>query len=219
MPAKKKVTTDLVISAYMDYVLEHDQRPKSVFAFAKENNFDEAGFYNFFGSFEAVEQAIFKAFFDNTLKVLHQSEEFMEYDARNKLLSFYFTFFENLTANRSYVVYALNRHKHNMKTLRVLSKLQHEFGKFIDNLEIETLNLNEENLNKVQAAAIRNSAWLQLLMTIKFWLDDTSASFQKTDIFIEKSINASFELLNIKPVQSILDLGKFMFKEKMNFKA
>lgn len=219
MPAKKKVTTDLIISAYMDYVLEHNQKPKSVFTFAKENNFEEAKFYDFFGSFEAVEQEIFKAFFDNTLKVLHQSDEFPEYDARNKLLSFYFTFFENLTANRSYVVYALNRHKHNMKTLRALSQLQHEFGKFIDELGIETINMNEENLNKVQAAAIRNGAWLQLLMTIRFWLEDNSASFQKTDIFIEKSLNATFELMNIKPLQSIIDLGKFMFKEKMNIKT
>jgi hypothetical protein len=219
MPAKKKVTTDLIISAYMDYVLEHNQKPKSVFAFAKENNFDEAKFYDFFGSFEAVEQAIFKAFFDNTLKLLHQSEEFSGYDAKNKLLSFYFTFFENLTANRSYVVYALNKHRIKIEVLKSLTLLQNEFGKFIDDLGIETINMNEENLNKAQALTIRNSAWLQLLVTIKFWLKDSSASFQKTDIFIEKSLNATFELMNIKPLQSIVDLGKFMFKEKMNIKT
>ena len=219
MPAKKKVTTNLIISAYMDYVLEHDQKPKSVFAFAKENNFDEAKFYAFFGSFEAVEQAIFKVFYDNTIKLLHQSEEFSGYDAKNKLLSFYFTFFENMTANRSYVVYALSNHKQNLKALQTLSALQKEFGKFIDELGIETFNMNEEKLNKVQDATLRNSAWIQLLMTINFWLEDTSASFQKTDIFIEKSINASFELLNIKPIQSLIDLGKFMFKEKMNIRT
>jgi hypothetical protein len=52
---------------------------------------------------------------------------------------------------------------------------------------------------------------------MKFWMDDSSASFEKTDIFIEKSVNASFELMNIKPIQSLVDLGKFILKE--NFKT
>jgi hypothetical protein len=57
------------------------------------------------------------------------------------------------------------------------------------------------------------------LITIKFWLDDTSAAFEKTDIFIEKAVNTSFDLVNIKPLESLIDLGKFLFKEKMNLKV
>ncbi|PIV19236.1 MAG: heat-shock protein, partial [Flavobacteriales bacterium CG03_land_8_20_14_0_80_35_15] len=67
-----------------------------------------------------------------------------------------------------------------------------------------------------QEKSLEESAWIQLLITMKFWLDDTSASFEKTDIFIEKSLNASFDLLNVQPLKSIIDLGKFLFKEKMN---
>jgi hypothetical protein len=51
---------------------------------------------------------------------------------------------------------------------------------------------------------------------MKFWLDDTSPSFEKTDIFIEKSVNTSFDVLNIQPLKSVIDLGKFLFKEKMH---
>ena len=50
---------------------------------------------------------------------------------------------------------------------------------------------------------------------MKFWLDDSSASFEKTDIYIEKSVKATFELLNIAPVDSLIDFGKFIFKEKV----
>ena len=53
------------------------------------------------------------------------------------------------------------------------------------------------------------------MMIMKFWLDDTSPSFEKTDIFIEKSVHAGFDLIDIKPLKSVLDLGKFLFKEKM----
>lgn len=216
MPPKKNITADFIINEYMDYVLEHNRQPKSVYAFAKENNFDESKFYKYFGSFDAVEVKIFSMFFDNTLNVLSKNEDYQSYDARNKLLSFYFTFFENLTANRSYVVYALNKHKDKLKTWKALSALKSAFGKFVDGLDIDTLDLREENLNKIQKSTIRNSAWVQLLITMKFWMDDSSASFEKTDVFIEKSVNASFEIMNIKPIQSLVDLGKFILKENMN---
>ena len=47
-------------------------------------------------------------------------------------------------------------------------------------------------------------------------MDDTSASFEKTDVFIEKSVNTSFDVLQVTPLKSVIDLGKFLFKEKMN---
>jgi hypothetical protein len=53
-------------------------------------------------------------------------------------------------------------------------------------------------------------------MTIKFWLDDNSKGFEKTDIFIEKSVNASFDILDTTPLKSVIDFGKFLFKEKIN---
>lgn len=215
MAKKKNISDQNIISFYMDYVLEHDAQPKSVYSFAKANNFDEAKFYEHFGSFKAIEEQVFKAFFDNTLKVLMSSEDYQSFDARNKLLSFYFTFFENLTANRSYVLFALNQHKNRMKGLAVLSELKKVFTIYIDSLDIETLDVKEERIDKFQRRAMQESAWIQLLMTMKFWMDDSSSSFEKTDIFIEKSVNTSFDVLNIAPLKSVIDLGKFLFKEKM----
>jgi hypothetical protein len=219
MTTKKKITADFIVEAYMDYVLENDEQPKSVYAFARLNNFDEAKFYTHFGSFDAVENKIFTLFFENSLKVLLKSEEYETYDPRNKLLSFYYTFFENLTANRSYVIFALNKYKDNLKGWKGLTGLKSAFGAYVDELNIETIDLKEEKLTKVQKAAIRNSAWLQLLITLRFWMDDQSPSFEKTDIFIEKSVNTSFDLLNIKPLQSLVDLGKFIWKENMHSKV
>lgn len=214
MAKKKNLSETDIISFYMDYVLEHNENPKSVYAFAKGNNFEESVFYKYFGNFEAIEAHVFKAFFDNTLTLLLKSEDYLNFDARNKLLSFYFTFFENLTANRSYVVYALNQHKNQLKNLKVLSGLKKDFANYISTLDIETLNLKKEELEKIQKRALEESAWVQLLLTLKFWIDDTSAGFEKTDIFIEKSINSSFDVLDIAPIKSVIDFGKFLFKEK-----
>lgn len=215
MAKKKNITENNLISFYMDYVLEHNEQPKSVYSFAKQNNFDEALFYNFYGSFDAIEKNIFKTFFDNTLSTLHKSEEYGIYEPRDKLLSFYFTFFENLTANRSYVLHAFKADKNKLKNVAKLSELKNAFTDYIDHLEIEMLDMKEEKITKFQQKTLKESAWLQLMVTIKFWMDDTSKGFEKTDIFIEKAVNTSFDFLDTQPLKSIIDLGKFLYKEKV----
>ena len=216
MAKKKNITKNDIISLYMEYVLTNNEKPKSVFAFAKENNFEEAIFYRYFGSFIAVEEGIFTAFFYNTHAILEKSEDYTSFDAKNKLLTFYYTFFENLTANRSYIVYALEGNKNQLKSFKILSGLKKSFGDYIDDLGIETFDIENDRLSRLQERSIKESAWFQLLVTMKFWLDDTSPSFEKTDIFIEKSLKASFDLIDTTPIKSIIDLGKFLFKEKMH---
>ncbi len=202
----------------MDFVLEHSIEPKSVYSFAKYHNFEEAKFYEHFGGFDAIEQGVFKAFFENTLKALEASKEYADFEPRNKLLSFYYTFFENLTANRSYVLYALHKHKNSLKSLTILSELKTIFSQYILDLEIELIDLKQEKLEALQNKGLKDSAWLQLLLTLKFWMDDNSSSFEKTDVYIEKSVNASFDVLNIVPIKSLIDFGKFIFKEKIQMR-
>ncbi|WP_179346480.1 TetR family transcriptional regulator C-terminal domain-containing protein [Winogradskyella ursingii] len=215
MAKKKTIKQSDIIDAYMDHVLMHDHKPKSVYAFAKDNNFDEQKFYEFFASFEALEQSIFKIFFENAQTALEKSDDYKNFDTRNKLLSFYFTFFEILTANRSYVVHAIDNDKNQLKSLKKLSKLKKHFTNYIEFLDIKSIDLKQEQLEKIQNRSIKESMWLQLLLTIKFWLDDTSASFEKTDIYIEKSVNSSFDLMDTTPLQSLIDFGKFIYKEKI----
>ena len=213
------ITASRIIEFYMDYVLKNDKQPASVYIFSKENNFDEAIFYNFYANFDAVEKSIFNTFCENTLNALSQSTDYKTYDSRTKLLSFYYTFFENLTANRSYVVYALNKYKNSLRNLSALQELKKSFLVFIDTLEVETFKIEQEKIAKMQEKGMKESYWIQLLLTLKFWLDDSSVGFEKTDIFIEKSVNTSFDLMDIKPLKSAIDFGKFLLKEKMNFKV
>ncbi|WP_343329182.1 TetR family transcriptional regulator C-terminal domain-containing protein [Polaribacter staleyi] len=217
MARKKNINKDNLISWYMEFVLENNHQPKSVFSFAKENNFEETDFYKFYGSFDVLEEAIFSEFFHHTITVLSKSEDYETFDARNKLLSFYFTFFEILTANRSYLVYALENSNSDFKKLKTLKGLRKEYINYVQNIGIEKIDLKHEKLEKIQDKSIQESSWFHLLVTLKFWLDDVSPSFEKTDLFIEKSINARFDLMDIKPLQSIIDFGKFILKEKVNF--
>ena len=216
MSKKNTPTQNSLIKLYMAYVLEHNHAPKSVYAFAKSNGFEESEFYTFFANFDSLESTIFSLFFTNTIEILESSKDYPTYDSRNQLLSFYFTFFENLTANRSYVVYALSENCNKLENLKKLKSLRSKFLNYIDELDIEVLQIKNKQLELLKDGIVQESYWVQLMITLKFWLDDTSTSFDKTDIFIEKSINASFDLISISPLKSVVDLGKFLFKEKIS---
>ncbi len=214
MARKKKISEESIISYYMEYVLTNNNNPISVYSFSKEYNFNEEDFYKLFGSFELLEQSIFNIFFKKTINLLKDSNDYLSYGARNQILSFYYSFFELLTVNRSYVVYALGPNKNNLNKLKTLKLLKHSFTNYVKELDITLIEVKLDSINNLQNTTLKESAWIQFLLTIKFWLEDSSPSFEKTDIFIEKAVNTSFDIMDIKPINSIIDLGKFLYKEK-----
>ena len=215
--ATKKTTLskEKIVSLYMEYVLEHDEKPKSVFKFSKLNNIPETEFYSFFGTIESIEKEIFNMFFEKTISLLQKDKDFESYDMRSKLLSFNFTFFELLTANRSYVVMALKESGSPLKSMTQLSGLRKSYNEFVTEIITEEIRTKQEQFQNFQEKAIQEASWFQLLLTMKFWMDDTSPALEKTDIYIEKSINTAFELFNVAPLDSLIDFGKFIFKEKI----
>ena len=218
MAKKKEITNQDILGFYIDYFLENNKAPHSVYKFAKQYNFEEAVFHANFSSFEQIEKTFFTSLFQQTMGLLEKSDDFDSYDARTKLLSFYFTYFEMLTANRSFTVALLKEDKNKLKSLSKLTELRKHFKQFFDTLEIEKIDLKQEKLIEFQEKTMSEMAWFQFLFTLKFWIEDTSLSFEKTDIFIEKSVNTSFDLMDIAPLKSLIDFGKFMWQEKASFK-
>ena len=208
---KKEMTREKLISLYMDEVLDNAQSPGTVYKFCKENKIGEEDFYKHFGSFEALEKAVWNQFFEHTRDLLHKSSEYPQFSTREKLLTFYFTFFEVLTANRSYVLYALNKDKRPLKNLEQLQQLRKQVKTFAKSLD------DDSKVMLLKSPAVFSEAvWLQLLFLLKFWKDDSSPQFESTDVAIEKSVNTLFDLFNTAPLERVLDLGKFLWKEKMS---
>ena len=211
---KSKITKESIVSMFMNYTLEHNEKPKSVYLFTKTNDLTEAEFYTFFGNLESIDKIIYDMFFERTMELLQKDANYETYDMKSKLLSFYFTFFELLTANRSYVLMSLHQNKNQLKNLAQLASFRTNFKQFIAEITTEEFLIDQEKLQELQEKAIQESAWIQFLLTLKFWMEDSSAAFEKTDIYIEKSVKLSFDLLNIAPINSLIDFGKFIFKEK-----
>ena len=211
----KTINSEKVLSDYGNYLLTHGERPKNIFVFAKENHFDEKEFYQFFSSFEHLEKEILKHFFQKSLELSLEIEGYEDMSAKERLLNLYFIFFENLTMNRSLVLMILG--KKNLSTLQKLHELKSEHQKFIKTLDFNDLEILEkakDSIKNFNEKSREEALWLHFLSIVEFWQKDESPSFEKTDLFIEKTIDTGFEFLNNEPLKKIIDLGKFLWKEK-----
>jgi ubiquinone biosynthesis protein COQ9 len=52
------------------------------------------------------------------------------------------------------------------------------------------------------------------LSIIDFWIKDDSKLFEKTDTLIEKSVNTTMDWMARTPLDSLFDLGKFLFQNR-----
>jgi len=207
------VDDNQIISLYINSVLENNEPPKNIFLFCKQNNIEESEFYSFFGSFDAVKQTVWVKFFENAVEAISKEPSYHSFTNKNKLLTLYFTLFEILTLNRSYILYSLKDNKEGLKNLRDLKLFRNHFKDFIVTLLKSESSEKHQKVAKVTEPVFSEGGWLQFLFILKFWIDDSSKGFEKTDIVIEKSVNTIVDLLDTKPLENLFDLGKFLWKE------
>ena len=214
------VTKKYILEKYSETILENDISPKNVYAFCKENNISEKDFYQYFANFEEIEKEYLLYFFEESMSLIIADENYFSLHGKEKLLSLYYTYFEQLTLNRSLILYIFQKVKNPLKQMAQLGKLKPAFLQFLHTLELESFDMNSnikdvEKLAKLKKKGVEEIFWGNFVATVKFWMEDTSPSFEKTDIFIEKSVAASLELTEAQPFKRLVDFGKFIFKEQM----
>lgn len=212
------LTRDFIFTQYSEYLLNHGDRPKNVYLFAKENDFEEKDFYHFFSGFEHVEKEILNHFFQKSVALVTGQGEQVS-SAKEQLLNLYFVFFENLNINRSIVLKILGDNK--LQSLKILETLRGSFIDFTNSLDFENWEMAEkasEKLRNLNTKSRQAAMWLHLISVLEFWKMDQSPDFEKTDIFIEKTIDTGFEFLYNEPLRKAIDLGKFLWKEKFKIR-
>jgi len=209
----KKMTVDMVLTKYMEYVLEHEMAPKSVYKFCKVAGIKEEDFYLLYGSLPSLQKGIWEQFYGNAFNVMQENKEFAAFSNKDKMLTFFYTFFEILTLNRSYVLFTLDQSNNPMKNMEQLKGLRKNIKHFAKDL-IEDGNA-EKNLRitRHNPQIFSEGAWFQFLFILRFWMKDDSARFEKTDMVIEKSVNTIFDVFDNTPLDNIVDFGKFLYKE------
>ena len=210
MATVKKIT-----SGYIEFLLLNGRKPHSVFELTKKLKMEETEFYAHFPNLDKIPQSIPLTALKETMTRLENDAQYDTFSSREKILSLFYTLFEELKENRSYYLFSYTDIQHSATQSKdwkpFLEKLQEE----MDNL------LNEAK----QQEEIKDRAFIgehyakgyKLIFTYLFrvWLKDESAELTTTDAAIEKSINLSFDLLGSNQLDSLLDFGKFAFKTKV----
>ena len=216
--AKKKEKKDhrqLILEGFVSHVLEHGKEPASIFKFAKDLKIKEAEFYNYFTSFDSIKSAIWVAIFEETHRQLEEQEVYKEYAVREKFLSFLFTWVEELKKSRSYLLALYSNKVTTFKNLPTDTReFKEKFSDFASELILEGKETQEIASRPLITEKYDEALWLQVGFVFRYWLDDTSPRFEKTDAAIEKSVNFAFDLMGKSALDSFLDLAKFLYQSK-----
>ena len=199
-----------VKKAFIDYVLTEGSKPKSVYSFAKKQKMSEADFYDHFGSFDGLEKCIWTDIGESVITEIKQQEVWNGYSSREKVLSFFYGFFERLKKDRSFAVYSINNVPKGFSTPKVFEGLKELFLEFAAELINDGLENGELSDRKFFAKRYKDALWAQLIFVLHFWVRDESAGFEKTDEAIEKGLNVTFDLFQRSPIDNLLEYGKFL---------
>jgi hypothetical protein len=208
--------TQNIIDHFSEFVLKNNKRPSSVYNFCQHLKIEESLFYNHYSSFDQLESVMLSKMVDNAIELseAETDENEIPIDAKHQLLTFYLTLVEVFKSNRSLVVFILGQSKSELKHLNKIQYSRGIFFKFFATLNLPFDAISFIPDNRVKEKAIKTAAWVQFISILKYWLQDDSKGFEKTDIFIEKSLKLSFELSDSTVLGSIVDLGKFMMNRK-----
>ncbi len=211
----KKDYRKLILEGFKTHVLEHGSAPVSVFKFAKDLKMKEEDFYTYFTSFESIKSAIWVSIYDSTLQQIEAQEVFREYSVREKFLSFLFTWIEELKKSRSYLLSLYQDKATSFRSLPFDTKeFKSKFKDFAGELILEGKETQEVASRPVVTERYDEALWLQVAFVFRYWLDDRSPRFEKTDAAIEKSVNLAFDLMGKSALDSFLDFAKFLYQTK-----
>jgi len=197
---------------YKEYLLENGRKPVTVYSFAKANNITESAFFDEYNSFEAIDKELWKDMIDQTISQINAEEVYAQYSVREKLLSFYYTLVEVFKQNRSYILLTWSNGTDWKKSY--LKEFLQTFEIYLHELVEEGVSTKEIVNRPIITEHYAKGIKAQVFFVIDFWIKDSSKQFEKTDVAIEKAVNATFDLMGKNPFDSVGDFAKFLFQHK-----
>ncbi len=207
-------TPSKIRKAFVEYVLENDHLPKSIYKLAKSIKLKEEDFYEHYTSISAVENDIWKGFFEETRQKIEGEDVYASYSVREKMLAFYYTWIEVLKANRSYVSIVYQENKDTLRVPDSFKSFKEEFMMFIENIILEGRETQEITERPFIVDSYPIIFWTQALLILRFWVKDVSPNFEKSDVYIEKAVNFAFDAMGKTSLDAAFDFFKYAFQNR-----
>ena len=130
MSEDTSILTNL-LSLYMEYVVEIGTDEPNLEGYCSFAEIDTTLFYEHFDTIQDIEKKIWGYMLDTAIETITSDPQYAAFNQDEKLLSFLYTFFENLSLSRGYFV----RHLESRKGLRqkrgIFSILKSQYSNYI----------------------------------------------------------------------------------------
>lgn len=203
-----------IVDAYIEFLLENEKRPASVYKFAKSLKIKESDFYKHFNSLDTLENEIWKEWFEQTVTKIEADETYAGFSAREKFLTFLFTWIESLKDHRSYALFVYKHKKPYETEPAAFGEFKKAFLEYARNIIAEGRSVQELAERPFISEQYHKTLWWQVLFIFRFWACDSSKDFEKTDAAIEKTVNFAFDTMTKNAVDSFFDFAKFIVQSR-----
>ena len=199
-----------LIDAYKHLAIEKGILPVSQKEIAVAAGLEVEDFAECFPNLDAIQEVVWVQSLRATLELLENSEEYVQYSTREKMLAFYFTFFEKLDGEHDFL--RLFEPKVGIWNYNptFLTKFKVAFLSFVEEIIKEGLDSKEIADRLMMGSAYGGWHWPQMMFLLNKWMEDSSEGHVITDQAIEKSVNLGFDVMGRNVLDSAFDFAKFM---------
>lgn len=203
MAAKTKETSleTRIVELYKQLTVEGKIKNTSVYSFCKQLGISEADFYQHFASLDAIGRKIWGAYAEDVINALKSSESFSQYSAREKILAYFYTFFENAVKDRSFI-------EKTYTSFSILRTYQRRFRAYMMEVIQEGVIADEIKSRHLEGLYL-DVLWGVHWGLIRFWLNDESEGFEETTKAIETYMRVPLELMGQNVLDSAFEAIKF----------
>ncbi len=197
------------LGAFGAHVKERGARPESIAQFCRDGEIPESAGQTAFPTLDALESAFWSELVERVADAIAAGAEWPTFTARQQLLTFLFTFFEEALPYRAFLDSRFGE-SGALGRPEWLESFEARYEDFVAGV-IAQGEAGGEIADRGCFARLYPVSFYQLFRaTIDFHRKDESAKFERTDAYIEKTVNLAFELLRPNAFHAALDLLRFI---------
>jgi hypothetical protein len=204
-----------ILDAYIARLQKTGQAHVSVHSLCLDLKISEKEFYGEFPSLSSVEKAFWRQWIDRIISAVTGGKEWDAFSAKEQYLAFLFAFAGEALERRS-----LLEQRFSKLTLlcspKALEGLKDSFRDFAGGIIAHGMETGEIAHRGPLGNAYPEVLYIHWRLVLEYFLKDESTGFQRTDAFIEKTVELAFDLLRTQAIDSAADLVRFLLPQIAN---
>ena len=205
-----------ILDTYIAQLQKTGKTHISVHSLCLDLKIGEKEFYGEFPSLSAVEKHFWKGWIESIIDAVSSGKEWGAFSAKEQYLAFLFAFAGEALEHRS----LLEQRFSNLTLLcspDTLDGLKSSFKDFASGIIARGMESGEIAHRGPLGNVYPEVLYIHWRSVLEYFLKDESTRFERTDAFIEKTVELAFDLLRTQAVDSAADLIRFLLPQFTRF--